>query len=288
MTKIIIEELIASIDKIPPLPEISTAVLAELNSDEIDIIKLSDLIEKDIALATQILKVANSPAYGASRTISTLHHAIIMLGVSELKNLLLAFAVQEFFSQSATNIELRQRFWSHSRVCSYSALMLAQHYKLENCSIYFLAGLVHDIGKLITDQFLQDEYTNIIEYMKKYNCSSSEAEEKIVGIGHALIGKKLLSQWNFPDQIISLVSRHHTPWKDTTTYTTGSTIIFLANILTKMTGYTCVAEERVLTIEEFNRSTAMHFINKNVFKLDVSLIEKFITHINEYPDEDIC
>lgn len=103
-----IATLITTIDTIPPLPEISAAVMKALNAEEVAIVEVGDLIEKDIALTSQILKVANSPAFGASNTIGNIHHAIMMLGLDEVRALLLAFAVEKFFSTEAKDTALRK------------------------------------------------------------------------------------------------------------------------------------------------------------------------------------
>ncbi len=276
-----IEKLIATIDNIPPLPEISTAVMTELKNEEVSIIEVSELIERDVSLATQILKVANSPAYGATNTISSIQHAIMMLGLQEVKSLLLAFAVQEFFTTDAKNTELRKRFWTHSRVCSYTALLLAHHFKQGDTSTFFLSGLIHDIGKLIIDQFMHDEFQQVIWHITKHNCSFSEAEKQLLGMTHYQIGGKLLQHWNFPQQVIMQVFRHHVPWKESE-FTSGAFIIFMADVITKLAGYTCLEEERQLTIEQFCKSKAMHFIHKHGFKLDAALLENFIQQINEF------
>lgn len=280
-----IEKLIATIDSIPPLPEISSAVTEALNDEEVAIVEVSELIEKDVALASQILKVANSPAYGALNTISNIQHAIMMLGLDEVRSLLLAFAVEQFFATDAEKTELRKRFWQHSRVCSFSALMLAHHYQQQDSSSYFLAGLIHDIGKLIVDQFLPEEHDRVIALIREQRCSYRDAEKEVLGTRHAQIGGILLQHWNFPESITNQVFRHHMPWKEKEE-PGPAIILFLANLLTKMAGHTCVPEEKVVTAEQFGQSKAINYVNSQGFALDEAQLGNFLAQINEFVSAD--
>lgn len=280
-----IDNLIATIDNIPPLPEISAAVMTALNAQEIDIVAVSDLIEKDIALSSQILKVANSPAYGVRNSISNIKHAIMMLGLYEVRTLLLAFAVEKFFTTGAKNTALRQRYWAHSRVCSYAALLLTHHFKQGDTAGFFLSGLIHDIGKLIIDQFLHEEFEQIVAYIGEHNCSFTEAEKEILGFTHSQVGAKLLQHWHFPRQVAKQVLNHHLPWQEKE-FTAGAMVIFLANLLTKIAGHGCLAEETVYTLDEFRQSKEMGFLEQNGFGLDDAALHTFLIQIEEFVAAD--
>jgi HD-like signal output (HDOD) protein len=286
MSKEKIEALIKTIENLPPLPDISSSVMKALNERDVSIIAVTELVEKDIALATQILKVANSPAYGAVSTISTIQHAIMMLGLDEVRGLLMAFAVQEFFDKEPEDKELRKRFWIHSQVCSYTAVLLAHHFKQQDTSLFFLSGLIHDIGKLVVDQFMHVEFQQIINHTKTHQCTFRDAEKEILGVTHYQIGGKLLQHWNFPKQVTIQLFRHHTPWK-AQDFTQETFIIFLADILTKIAGFPCLKEERQFTLDEFYKSKALHLIQKNGFNLDRTLLKKFILQIKEFAACDI-
>ncbi len=280
-----IATLITTIDTIPPLPEISAAVMKALNAEEVAIVEVGDLIEKDIALTSQILKVANSPAFGASNTIGNIHHAIMMLGLDEVRALLLAFAVEKFFSTEARDTALRKRYWRHARVCSYTALLLAHHFQQGDSGTFFLSGLIHDIGKVIIDQFLHDEFEEIVAYVMQHNSSFSEAEEEILGLGHAQIGGRLLQHWNFPDQVTRQVLCHHQPWHEKK-FTAGASIIFLANTLTKIAGHSCLVEEKVPSLAQFSSSKAMNRLREQGLGLDPDTLAGLIEQIKEFVTAD--
>ena len=281
MPNVKVEALIKTIEDLPPLPDISSSIMKALNEPEVSIISITELIEKDIAIATQILKVANSPAYGAVSTISTIQHAIMMLGLDEVRGLLLAFAVQEFFDTAPEDKTVRKRFWTHSQVCSYTAVLLSHHFKQNDTSSFFLSGLIHDIGKLVVDQFMHEEFQQIIAHTREQSCTFRDAEKEILGVTHYQIGGKLLQQWNFPKQVTMQVFHHHNPWKDSA-FTSGTFIIFLADVLTKIAGFPCLELERKFTIEDFCKSKALHIINQNGFEIDCFLLEKFVGQIQEF------
>ncbi len=98
---------------------------------------------------------------------------------------------------------------------------------------------------------------------------------------HYQIGGKLLQQWKFPKQVTIQVFRHHNPWKDQD-FTSGTFIIFLADILTKIAGFPCLDSERQFTIEEFCKSKALHIINQHNFKIDCDLLEHFLIQVQEF------
>lgn len=276
-----IDNLITTIDNLPPLPAISTSVMSALDNDDVSINEITDLIEKDLALATQILKVANSPAYGAINTIGTIQHAIMMLGLEEVRSLLLVFAVQKFFNQDTGNKKIRTQFWAHSQVCSFASVLLSRHFHFSDASAFFLAGLIHDIGKLVVDQYLHAEHLQIIKHIRETGGSYRQAEKHILGVGHFQIGAKLLQHWSFPKQLTMQVFLHHAPWKDSH-FSSGSFIIFLANSLTKLAGFACLAEERQPALEELGRSKALRLINKNGYEVDTTLLQNFLIQIKEF------
>ncbi len=279
------DTLITTIDNVPPLPEVSSAVMEALEAEEVNVAEIADLIEKDISLASQILKVANSAAYGGAKKVSSIHHAMIMLGLNEIKVLLLALAVEKFVATSAKNTEVRKRYWTHSQVCSYAALLLAQHFRLNDRGSFFLAGLVHDIGKLIIDQFFHDEFEQIVDYIAQHNCSFNEAEREILGATHSQVGGKLLQNWNFPPQIIAQVFRHHEPWKDPE-YNAEVLVIFLANNLTKIAGHKCLIEERTQTLDEFSASRGMDILQNYGLKAKTSDLAYILDQIKEFSSTD--
>lgn len=275
-----INEIIATIEQIPTLPEVSSEIMTAIEDEESSIKEITLLIEQDMALATQILKVANSPFYGTLNRVSTIGHAIMILGLGEVKSLLLVCAVQNFFKNSEGDKQTRKRFWRHSVLCSQVTRLLARHFKCQANDTLFISGLIHDIGKIILDQYMHREFRMIMTFIEQNLVTFSQAEKEILGVTHYQIGAKLLQQWNFPKQVIMQVFYHHAPWQDHT-YTDGSTIIYLADIFTKLAGFPCSEEEKTINLEQFSKSKAVHLLNKHGYELDMEIMEKILFQIKE-------
>jgi putative nucleotidyltransferase with HDIG domain len=280
MEKRSIDDIVATIEKIPTLPKTSGEVLAALNEEDVRIAKVTRLIESDPALAAQILKVANSPFSGTISTVSSVNHAIVILGLGEVKSLLLVFAVQKFFAESEGEQFYRKKLWNHSIVSSHIARFLARHFHCDSDDTLFLSALIHDIGKIVADQYFHDEFRRIIDYVETNNSTFSKAEKELLGATHYQIGAKLLQQWSFPRQVIMQVFHHHAPWQEQN-FLKGSIITYLANIFAKLAGYPCLPQEKIIEIDQFANSKAVHIINKNGFELDRDIIDKLLVQIKE-------
>ncbi len=150
-----IDRIINSIGELPILPTIYMKLTHLLNVSDSSIKMISNIISEDQAVAAMVLKIVNSATYGFYNKIGDLQHAIVILGLNEIKNLVLATSmykvVKEFKSSSAFDM---QEFWKHSIGCAISARVLAETAYLKNPEDVFTGGLLHDIGKLIHAAYL--------------------------------------------------------------------------------------------------------------------------------------
>lgn len=284
MLKLKLEALILTIEQLPTLSDISTETMALIEADDTSFDEMSRFIERDQALALQVLKYANSPFAGTVSAVSSIKHAVVLMGLNEVKTLLLALTLQQFFASSSRDEENRRHFWKHSLICSHVANYLARSFQLRADSTVFISALIHDIGKIVVDQYLHEEFIHIVEHIEKNHTTFNEAEKAILGLTHYQIGAKLLRQWSFPEQIISQVYHHHAPWLDQR-YRQGATILYLANILTKMAGFSCLAAEKKLELAQFSTSKAMRFIRESGFPLDKELLGRLLTDISHLLQE---
>ncbi|MBW1677101.1 MAG: HDOD domain-containing protein [Deltaproteobacteria bacterium] len=274
------KKLVKRIRQIPTLPIISQKIMTIVGNENASFEELARVIEKDQALAIKILKVANSAFYGFLSSISSLEHALVILGINEVKSIVLGFSVQNFFSHSESDAFDRTRFWKHAIICSQVAKLLGRHYNIRDDDSLFLTGLIHDMGKVVLDEYFHEEFLQIIEHLCSNNSTFSEAEREILGTTHYQIAATLLKQWDFPDKVIMQVLYHHAPWYDEN-YGTNSIIIYLANILTKLSGYSCHTDEKQIDPHAFANSSEIDFIIKSGFDLDYETIKNLTSHIRE-------
>lgn len=275
------DQLIKKIEEIPALPIISQKIMEIAGDEDNSVKKLAAFIEEDRALAVKLLQVANSACYGFLSRASSLEDALTVLGAKEVKSIALGFSVHDFFSHSGSNIFDRAQFWKHSIICGQFAKLLGRHFNVRNNDTLFLAGLIHDIGKVVLDQYFHEDFLRIIEYVSSNNTTFSMAEKEILGTTHYQIAAKLLQQWQFPNKVVMEILYHHAPWYDKN-YETGSIIIYLANILTKLAGYSCHPNEQQIDLHEFTNSSEIDFIIKSGFDLDYKTIKKLTNHIQEF------
>jgi putative nucleotidyltransferase with HDIG domain len=281
MQSISLEDIAQRIEQIPTIPVVSTRINSLLQDEEVSITRVAGLIEKDQSLATKILKVANSAFYGTLNKVSSIDHALVVLGLEEVKGILMAFAVYNFFQNDKNGGFDRKSFWKHSIICSQVAKYLARYFKVEKDDTLFLSGLIHDMGKVVFDQYFHEEFLKIIDHVSSKHERFSKVEKEIVGITHYQVGAKLLQRWKFPERVIMQVFYHHAPWYDKN-FPTGSIIIYLANILTKIAGYPCVPLEKKMDITSMASGKVMDFINKSGFELDEAALDRIVNQIRDF------
>jgi HD-like signal output (HDOD) protein len=274
--------LIKKIEQIPTLPAISQKVLEIVRSEDASIDKIAPLVEQDPALASNVLKVANSSFYGCLSRVSSIDHALVVLGINETKSILLGFSVHNFFSQHRGKNRRfdHTRFWRHGIICSQVAKLLGRQFRVQNDSTLFLVGLIHDIGKIVLDQYLTEDFEQIIERVSSGRMTFSAAEKEVLGATHYQIAAKLLKQWHFPNSVIMPVLYHHAPWYDKG-YEMSSIIVYLANILTHLVDYSCSSGEKRIDLQAFTGSREFDYILKNGLDFDQEMFVNIISQIRQ-------
>jgi len=270
--------------EIPTLPVVAQRIMDLLNSEMADYGKVARLVEQDPALAVKILKVANSSFYATISGVSTIEHAMAILGGDEVCNILTSFSVYNFFRDKESANFDRRYFWQHAIVTSQVAKYLAAYNKLPDESI-FLSGLIHDVGKIVLDYYFHDEFAEILAYVIKHQVPFSVAEKEIIGVTHYQVAAKLLQRWKFPDQVIRHVFYHHAPWHDQT-YTEGSIVIYLANLLAKISGYSSLKEERPTDLSILTDAKLLRFLAANGFDLDEKKLNIIMANIRQFIERE--
>ena len=281
-----IDKIVSQVEQIPTLPVVSKRIMELLHNDDVPLSKIGELIEQDLSIATRILKIANSPFYGTLNTITSINHALVILGLTEVKGVLAAISIYNFFPPgSKDSIFSREKFWEHSVVCSQVAKLLSRHFSISDDGSLFLSGLIHDMGKVIFDVYFNKEFTQIVDCVASEKVSFSKAEKKILGVTHYQVAATVLQQWRIPKKIVYQVFYHHAPWQDKI-YPTGSCLIYLANIFTKLAGFPASAFEAKLDANQLISPNAMSYLIKSGFDLDTQTIDSLLVQINQLITEN--
>jgi putative nucleotidyltransferase with HDIG domain len=202
---------IDNIKNLPTIPHILAEVNKMLQETGVSIEKMGDIIESDHVLTSRILKLANSAFYGFRSKIVDIRQAVMILGFNTVRNALTAVSVIDLFraKEKYGGFDIRE-LWEHSAAVAITGKHLAERAHLASPSDCFVAGLLHDIGKLIMAQYFTDIFKQTLELTRKKNISFFDAEREISPIDHALIGGYLARKWQLPDCLVDAITYHHT------------------------------------------------------------------------------
>ncbi len=204
--------IVNQIHSLPTLPTIVENVITMIDDPKTSSDSLAKTISSDAPIVSKILKLVNSAYYGLPKKISTLTQATVLLGFNTIKNLVLTASVFAIFSHKNNGNTARfdrEKFWEHSLGCAVASKVLSKRICLGLPEEGFIAGLVHDIGKIVIDEFLHKDFEQILNNIKEKNISIREAENEVLGVDHTQIGKWLCDKWNFPLHIQDSVEYHH-------------------------------------------------------------------------------
>ena len=181
--------LVAKISSLPTLPHVVTKLEAMLENPNVSAEEVNRVISSDQVLTTKILKLVNSAFYGFPGQISTVTHAVVILGFSTVHSIALSTSVFDLFDMEtkAGRFE-RKKFWEHAIATAVISKLIAQKYLPTDAEKAFVAGLIHDIGKVILDQFLHVYLDCIIEEVYKDDILFVDAERKVMDCGHDEMG----------------------------------------------------------------------------------------------------
>ncbi|MDI9542000.1 MAG: HDOD domain-containing protein [Pseudomonadota bacterium] len=207
-----IESLLENLGEIPTLPSIATTIMERTLDARVNARQIAQMVERDQALAVKVLKVANSPFYRRIKEISTIRGAVVLLGFNVLKSIVLSISVINLFNEKEKRNLDFYKFWQHSIACAVCAKSIASKISPPAAEDAFIAGLLHDLGKVVADQLIckNGEYREVLEVMNRANSDIIEVERSIVGVDHATLGKYLMEKWNLPALLCKTVGYHHT------------------------------------------------------------------------------
>ncbi len=205
--------IIAQIESMPTLPTLALRVMEATANPRSSANDLMEIIATDVSLTAKLLKIANSPFNGFSRKISTLQHAVTILGFEDIRNMVISTVAFESFKNIKQNDKFElSKFWRHSFYCGLAAKIIAVDLKSSSNEL-FVAGLIHDIGKLVMYIAFPVEFLKLVDMMSpiKLKYTVFEAEKNVFEMIHDEVGMKLLKKWLFPEGLITAVGFHHHP-----------------------------------------------------------------------------
>lgn len=204
-----LDETLSRLHLLPTIPAVVQEVVASFSSTDLDIEELARKISRDQVLSARVLRVANSSFYGFPRKIASIHDAVVVMGLASVRSLVLSAGFVHAFDKTQGKTLDRVAYWERSfRVASY-AKAIAKCLK-QSPDVAFTAGMLHDIGQLVLDVCVPEQYGEVVARAQAEGSDLIAAEEAMLGFHHGILGAEVARRWNFPPVIEQAIRDCHT------------------------------------------------------------------------------
>jgi len=228
-----IRNIVATLDDLPTLPTVFTKINDLIQDPKTSAVTLGRAIGDDPSLTVKILKIVNSAIYGFPSKISTINQAIVVLGFSAIKNLVLSSSVFDLFKADKINdinFDLND-FWGHSMGCAVIANTTAKYLQIKDTESIFVSGLLHDIGKIVYFQYFSDKFRIVLNRVAGSRINDvCKIEDEVMGFDHQHTGRLLSEKWQLPQVLIEPIAYHHNP-TESRQYSKQTAIIHISDII---------------------------------------------------------
>ncbi|MEO7424240.1 MAG: HDOD domain-containing protein [Fibrobacteria bacterium] len=207
-----LKALVQKITDLPTLPAMMATITRLMQDPRTSAEELGRAIATDPALVSKMLKLVNSAFYGFPGRISTITQAIVILGFSTIRNVVLTTSVLKAFGPNSNQNGFDvARFWEHSLLTGAIARSLAVEREANFIEETFIAGLLHDMGRIVLSQKLTSEFEKVVLVKNKAGISQLQAEQSVLKLTHGDIGGWLARKWNLPIPYVDVMRFHHFP-----------------------------------------------------------------------------
>ena len=270
-----LKKIVGRLDDISTLPQIFNKIIAVTSDPLSGATDLHNILQFDPAITMKILKLANSAFYGLQEKVHNTKRAIVVLGFQTVKNIAVTASVCEIFkSKNKGSLFSREELWKHSVAVAVCAKSIAQRVNLDREEDIFTAGILHDIGIIMEDQYLNTDFIKILSNPSSEGPGFIEREKAVFGFDHAEIGEKVALRWKIPKEIVSAIAFHHKPKFATESQRKMVVIVYLADVI-------CCARKIGFSLSESVNSADVNFAMKTLCfkKEDIAVI------LEELPEE---
>ncbi|MCF8037871.1 MAG: HDOD domain-containing protein [Desulfohalobiaceae bacterium] len=224
------EHLIQKTLHLGTIPDIYYKTIAAINNPEASLNDIAGIVSKDVTLSAKVLQLVNSSFYSLKQKVDTLTWALALVGTNQLMTIVSGVSAVSLFKNIPSQLLNMVSFWEHSIACGTAARLLSSYYPRQmDAERFFVAGLLHDIGRLILIQNLPKEYLGLFQQVRKEEIFLFTAETNTFGLDHSQIGAHLANQWNLPESLGKMIKHHHFPGLDGSLAETS--IVNLADVI---------------------------------------------------------
>jgi putative nucleotidyltransferase with HDIG domain len=229
-----LKQLISRMETLPSLPSLYNEVVEELQSPDASATEVGHIVAQDMGMSAKVLQLVSSAFFGLRPHVPHPAQAVILLGLDTVKILGLSGQVFTQFDQTQPASSALKLFWEHSVTVGKFAQQIAktEHNGQKAVDYAFIAGLLHDVGKLILATHFPDRYDEALTLASAKGAGLLEAERKIFGVAtHVEVGAYLLGLWGLPEPVVEALSFHHSPINHPATEFNIVTAVHVANVL---------------------------------------------------------
>ena len=203
--------ILKSIQALPPFPATIQKVMALAGDPDSSLTELTAVIRLDQAITANILRICNSAYFGLRRPVDNVGDAIMHMGKKNVLRAVMAAGLSRYFRTTRGYEVKAAELWEHAVAVALMAQIVAARVSRPDDPRLFTAGVLHDIGKMVMGEFVQEAWQRIRELTETQKYSFLEAEEEVIGVNHAELGGEIALIWKFPDEILQAIAFHHRP-----------------------------------------------------------------------------
>ena len=207
------DHLIAESPELRSPPLVYRRLMEVLNHPRGGAGDVANVISQDMALTARLLKLVNSAFFGFPRKIETISQAVSVVGTTQVRDLSLATSVADAFKSLPSDLIDVDEFWRHSLACGVAARVIAGLRSETNVERFFVAGILHDLGRLVLILRAPDEARLVMQRAEERGALLFETEREVIGFDHGRVGGALMEHWTMPDALRDAVRFHHEPAK---------------------------------------------------------------------------
>ena len=234
----VLEQVLASAQKLPPFPEIVGKVLP-LIQRMAPVNEIEAVIKYDQAITAKVLALSQSPYYARRQPIRSLRDAIVILGQKQLIQVITIACSARYFRGDGSGYDLREgELWQHAVAVALMAEIVAQRTGQHDLFAIYTAALLHDIGKTLLSLYVKDYYDVILPLVHKEKLRFVEAERRVLGIDHQELGATIARRWRFPPGVTTAIGFHHYP-NEAKDFREVAAIVYVANRMVSAMGIGC-------------------------------------------------
>lgn len=205
-------DILRRVGALPPLPDTALKLMQVINDPQSTVEDIVEAIRYDQAVTGELLRLCNSAHFGLSRKVTSLNDAMLFLGTAKVLQLVMSVHTSGLLSKEQIGYGLEPgMLWKHSVGVALACSHLSVRLKLSDTGLVFTAGLLHDVGKVVLNEYVADEFAEIVHLVTEDDLSFLEAEHQVLGFSHEEIGGKIAESWQLPETIIQCIRHHHGP-----------------------------------------------------------------------------